>query len=64
MSPVLEDHEMGLISFDKFFYDTKDHTMKAMDPSRPNDFISIRFDDGAHCLACVGGGLCFWGLSG
>lgn len=28
MSPVLEDHEMGLISFDKFYYDTKDHRMK------------------------------------
>lgn len=23
MSPVLEDHEMQLISFDKFYYDTK-----------------------------------------
>jgi 3'-phosphoadenosine 5'-phosphosulfate synthase len=42
MSPVLEDHEMQLISFDKFYYDTKDHKMKAMDESRPNDFISIR----------------------
>lgn len=41
MSPVLEDHEMGLISFDKFFYDKADHTMKAMDESRPDDFISI-----------------------
>jgi len=41
MSPVLEDHQMQLISFDKFFYDVKDHKMKAMDPSRPADFISI-----------------------
>ena len=87
MSPVLEDRQMGLISFDKFYYgthstphplfqgslssraysglyllglfqsclrlrtrslsrcfvptDTTDHAMKAMDPSRPDDFISI-----------------------
>jgi len=30
MSPVLEDREMGLISFDKFYYDTKDHQMKVI----------------------------------
>ena len=41
MSPVLEDGEMGLISFDKFFYDVTDHQMKAMDPKREGDFISI-----------------------
>lgn len=41
MSPVLEDHEMALISFDKFYYDKSDHEMKAMDESRPDDFISI-----------------------
>jgi len=41
MSPVLEDSEMGLISFDKFFYDKMDHQMKGMDDSRPDDFISI-----------------------
>jgi len=41
MSPVLEDLEMKLISFDKFYYDKSDHTMKAMDPSREDDFISI-----------------------
>ena len=41
MSPVLEDQEMKLISFDKFFYDKADHQMKAMDPTRPDDFISI-----------------------
>jgi 3'-phosphoadenosine 5'-phosphosulfate synthase len=41
MSPALEDGKLGLISFDKFYYDTKDHQMKAMDDSRPNDFISI-----------------------
>ena len=32
---------MGLISFDKFYYDVTDHQMKAMDPKRPDDFISI-----------------------
>jgi 3'-phosphoadenosine 5'-phosphosulfate synthase len=41
MSPVLEDQQMQLISFDKFYYDITDHKMKAMDESRPNDFISI-----------------------
>ena len=41
MSPVLEDQEMKLISFDKFYYDKSDHQMKAMDPTRPDDFISI-----------------------
>ena len=41
MSPVLEDGEMELISFDKFYYDVTDHRMKAMDPKRPDDFISI-----------------------
>lgn len=41
MSPVLEDLQMQLISFDKFYYDVTDHQMKAMDPLRPNDFISI-----------------------
>lgn len=41
MSPVLEDGQMSLLSFDKFYYDKSDHTMKAMDPSRPDDFISI-----------------------
>jgi 3'-phosphoadenosine 5'-phosphosulfate synthase len=28
MSPVLEDQQMELISFDKFYYDVKDHKMK------------------------------------
>eukprot|EP00635_Sarcinochrysidales_sp_CCMP3193_P013541 CAMPEP_0118904606 /NCGR_PEP_ID=MMETSP1166-20130328/9000_1 /TAXON_ID=1104430 /ORGANISM="Chrysoreinhardia sp, Strain CCMP3193" /LENGTH=1143 /DNA_ID=CAMNT_0006843863 /DNA_START=17 /DNA_END=3448 /DNA_ORIENTATION=+ len=41
MSPVLEDKKMSLLSFDKFYYDKSDHTMKAMDESRPDDFISI-----------------------
>ncbi|KAJ8599325.1 hypothetical protein CTAYLR_005348 [Chrysophaeum taylorii] len=41
MSPVLEDGQMSLLSFDKFYYDKSDHAMKAMDPSRPDDFISI-----------------------
>ena len=41
MSPVLEDGQMELISFDKFYYDVTDHQMKAMDPKRPDDFISI-----------------------
>eukprot|EP00620_Florenciella_sp_RCC1587_P021806 CAMPEP_0182556594 /NCGR_PEP_ID=MMETSP1324-20130603/806_1 /TAXON_ID=236786 /ORGANISM="Florenciella sp., Strain RCC1587" /LENGTH=1013 /DNA_ID=CAMNT_0024768507 /DNA_START=30 /DNA_END=3071 /DNA_ORIENTATION=- len=41
MSPVLEDKEMSLVSFDKFYYDKTDHEMKAMDDSRPDDFISI-----------------------
>jgi len=41
MSPVLEDGSMGLISFDKFYYDKTDHQMKAMVESRKDDFISI-----------------------
>ena len=41
MSPVLEDQKMSLLSFDKFYYDKADHSMKAMDESRPDDFISI-----------------------
>ena len=41
MSPVLEDQQMELVSFDKFYYDKSDHQMKAMDPSREDDFISI-----------------------
>ena len=41
MSPVLEDGQMELISFDKFYYDVTDHRMKAMDPKREEDFISI-----------------------
>ena len=41
MSPVLDNGQMQLLSFDKFFYDKTDHTMKAMDESRPDDFISI-----------------------
>lgn len=40
-SPLLDDGVMQLLSFDKFFYDKTDHTMKAMDPSREDDFISI-----------------------
>jgi len=30
MSPVLEDQQMELISFDKFYYDVKDHKMKVL----------------------------------
>ena len=41
MSPLLDDGVMKLLSFDKFFYDKSDHQMKAMDPARPDDFISI-----------------------
>ena len=41
MSPVLEDGQMSLLSFDKFYYDKSDHQMKAMDPTREDDFISI-----------------------
>jgi 3'-phosphoadenosine 5'-phosphosulfate synthase len=41
MSPVLEDGQMSLLSFDKFYYDKSDHQMKAMDPMREDDFISI-----------------------
>ena len=41
MSPLLDDGVMKLLSFDKFFYDKSDHQMKAMDPSRESDFISI-----------------------
>ena len=41
MSPVLEDSQMALLSFDKFYYDKSDHEMKALDPSREDDFISI-----------------------
>jgi len=41
MSPVLEDQQMELVSFDKFYYDKSDHEMKAMDESRKDDFISI-----------------------
>jgi len=41
MSPVLEDARMALLSFDKFYYDKTDHQMKALDPSREDDFISI-----------------------
>merc|ERR1711871_795562 len=40
-SPLLDDGVMQLLSFDKFFYDKSDHQMKAMDPSREDDFISI-----------------------
>ena len=40
-SPLLDDGVMQLLSFDKFFYDKTDHQMKAMDPSREDDFISI-----------------------
>jgi len=39
MSPGLG--EMEIVSFDKVYYDVKDHTMKVEDPSRPDDFISI-----------------------
>ncbi|KAJ1452298.1 Adenylylsulfate kinase-domain-containing protein, partial [Pelagophyceae sp. CCMP2097] len=40
-SPVLDDGVMQLLSFDKFFYDKTDHTMKALEASRVDDFISI-----------------------
>ena len=40
-SPLLDDGVMQLLSLDKFFYDKTDHQMKAMDPSREDDFISI-----------------------
>ena len=45
-SPLLDDGVMQLLSFDKFFYDKTDHQMKAMDPSREDDFISI---SGSRC---------------
>ena len=41
MSPVLEDREMGLISFDKFYYDTTDHQMKAMDERRKQRALEL-----------------------
>lgn len=33
--------EMDLLSFDKVYYDKRDHSMRTADPARPDDFISI-----------------------
>lgn len=32
---------MNILPFGQVYYDKRDHVMKAMDPSRPDDFISI-----------------------